>query len=117
MTFSDQAATANFWHLRSSISHSHTGKLTSSLAPSLLGEKFDCILKQPAKHKCAPDCNRDRKASVKFGPLEERMHTFKMNKQTSIFFYLLPTGNASEGLDSALVGLYCSCLPSPLGGD
>lgn len=48
---------------------------------------------------------------MKFGSLEERMHT-PINEQTK-FFYLLPIGTISEGPDSALVCLNAHACPPP----
>lgn len=76
------------------------------------GEKFDPIFKQQAQYSCAPECNRDKRTRVKSRPLEGRMHTC-INEDTELF-YLLPTRNISEGLDSALSGLNVHACPSVL---
>ena len=76
------------------------------------GEKFDPMFKQQAQYSCAPECNRGKRTSVKSRPLEGRMHTC-INEETE-FFCLPPTGNISEGLDSAVSGLNAHACPSVL---
>lgn len=90
LTFSDHAALTNFWHLRACISYSlRKANLTSGSIT--VEEKLNCILKQQDKYNWAPECNRDKRTSVKSGPLEERMHNLKMNKQNSSPFFPLAT--------------------------